>query len=108
MAESTQTNRDDDLAMEVARLKREIANLKAQSRSGSRRHRAGCGPRCRGRDATDPQQSRHRRSLFGTLLGLLAGLAIAPDDGTTAASLVRSLSVRPARSPLSPSRILGC
>jgi len=77
MAESTLANRDDDLAVEVARLKREIANLK-----GAIADRAGDIAQGASRAAdvvTQPIRNNPGTAgmLFGTLVGLIAGMAIA-------------------------------
>jgi ElaB/YqjD/DUF883 family membrane-anchored ribosome-binding protein len=77
MAESTQTNRDDELAVEVARLKREIANLKDAIAERAEDIVQGAS---RAADVvTQPIRNNPGTAglLFGTLLGLLAGLAIA-------------------------------
>lgn len=77
MPDSTQTNRDDDLAAEVARLKREIANLR-----GAIAERAGDIVQGASRAADVVAQPIRNNPgtaglLFGALLGLVAGMAIA-------------------------------
>jgi hypothetical protein len=77
MAESTQTNRNDELAVEVARLKRELANLKGAIAERAEDIVQGAS---RAADVvTQPIRNNPGTAglLFGTMLGLIAGLAIA-------------------------------
>src|SRR5690349_16471737 len=70
MAESTIANRDDDLAVEVARLKREIANLK-----GAIAERAGDIAQGASRAAdVVTQPIRNNPGTAGMLFGALVGL----------------------------------
>jgi F0F1-type ATP synthase assembly protein I len=77
MAENTQTSRDDDLAVEVARLKREIANLKRAISERVEDIAEGAG-RAAGL-VTQPIRNNPGATglVAGALVGLLAGLFIA-------------------------------
>ena len=77
MPDSTQTNKNDDLAAEIDRLKRELANLR-----GAIAERADDIVEGASRAADVVAQPIRNNPgtaglLFGTLFGLLAGLAIA-------------------------------
>ncbi|RLP21867.1 hypothetical protein [Mesorhizobium sp. YM1C-6-2] len=77
MPDSTQTNREDDLSKEVDQLKREIANLRSAIAERADDLVQGAS-RAAGAVAQPIRNNPGTAGLlFGTLLGLLAGMAIA-------------------------------